>query len=251
MKSETKANIILYACIILLILIGALVATYFFKKAEFMNIIKKINSLNSEQNYVYSVKNKKDLDNSYILKMMNGKYRIYLKDEPGYIEGNDKQNDSIWVLPEKEAYTPIKKEENILKNYPEKVKVKYGLLDIFNKNVFKKANKDGEDVVIFNVKKDGKEKEFIFETKNNTLRSFVLKDDKGNILEEYVYNISLKTLEESDVEPIDRNSYTVRTSENFENLKNEILAEKQKEEDNKDNLTLNKENIEMNEEQDK
>lgn len=241
MKSETKANIILYVCIILLILIGTWIAIYFFKKAEFMNIVKKINGLNSEKNYVYSVKNKNDLNNSYTVKMMDGKYRIYLKDEPGYIEGNEKQNDSIWVLPEKEAYTPVKKEENILKNYPEKFKAKYGLLDIFNKNIFKKDNKDGEDVVIFNVKKDGKEKEFIFETKNNTLRSFVLKDGKGNSLEEYEYNISLKTLEESDVEPIDRNAYTVRTSENFENLKNEVLAEKQKAEDKKDDLTLTEE----------
>lgn len=231
MKSEKKANAILYSIIIVIILIAFYCLTYCFKKVEINKIVKGVNDLKNEKNYSYEVKQGQEIETIYKLKYLNGMYKINSEDQIGYIEGDVNKNDTIWCLPEKEAYTPVKKEDNLLKYYPEKLEFKFGFFDLLKEKKVNKMNLDGEEVVMFKIKDGDNEKQFFVDSKTNRLKKYVEIDKDGKALKEFKYYIEIGKVEEKDLEKIDRNSFTVKTSEDFEVLKNEVLAEKQDKED--------------------
>lgn len=248
---EKKANIILYGVVVLVLVCIITAIAFLYKSIEFKGFKDAVNDFKNKDNLSYVVYEEGELNPIYTLKLLKNKYKVTKKDEPGVIEGDLNKNDTIHFLEEKEAYTPIKNEKDIFKYFPKNIEKKYNILDFFKKDFYKKMNRNGEEVIEF--KQEGKDavEKYIVELKGKTLREYEKKDKNGNVLEKYKYDITLGKVTEDEVESIDRNAYSAKTSEDFEHLKNEIVSEKQKEEkkeNNNENNEKDKKQDETNEE---
>lgn len=242
MKSEKKANIILYIIAIVLILILVLCLVCLNKVSEF-KILVQAGKLANENNYTYKVYEKDGVTPIYTMQYLNKKFKITEKDEPGFVEGDLNKNETIHVIPKDKLYAAIEKKESVLKYFPEFIETKHTFFEIFNKNIEKKTQ-NGEEVIIYTFKDKEKIKTYTIETKGNTLREYKETDlEKKQVFSNYRYEITLKNVEEYDVEPINRNDYEVKTTEDFEEKKNKI-KEEQSNEDEK--ITEEKEEVKDN-----
>lgn len=246
---EKKANVLLYVIIMILLVVIIAAIAFVYKAAEFNRFKEIVNNFKEKENYTYVVYEENKLNPIYSLKYLNKKYRITKEGEPGFIEGDLNKNDAIHFLAEKDAYSPIKKDSNILKYFPEKIEKKYNIKDFFNKEFLQKTKINGEEVVEYKSENKEGTEIYIIATKDNTLRQYEKKDKDGKVIEKKMYKITVGDVKEEDVEPIDRNNFEVKTSEEFEHLKNEIMAERQKEEEKKENEA--KENLTKEQEENK
>ncbi len=233
MKSEKKANIILYLIAVVLILVLVLGLLCINKASEFKMLITA-SKLAKENNYTYKVYEKDSVTPIYTLQFLNKKYRVTEKNEPGFVEGDLNKKEVIHVIPKDKIYAAIDKKEEQLKYFPTFVDKKHTFLDMFKKNVEKKKV-NGEEVIIYTFKDKDKIKTYTIETKGNTLREYKETDLSGKELKCYRYEIILKNVEEYDVEPINRNEFEVKTTEDFEKKKNELQEEIKEQENKKEN----------------
>lgn len=241
---EKKANVLLYVIITLLLVVIIAAIAFVYKAAEFNRFKEIVNKFKEKENYTYVVYEENKLNPIYSLKFLDKKYRITKEGEPGFIEGDLNKNDAIHFLAEKDAYSPIKKDSNILKYFPQNIEKKYNISDFFNKEFLQKTKINGEEVVEYKSENEEGSEIYIIATKDNTLKQYEKKDKDGKVLEKKIYKITIGDVKEEDVEPIDRNNFEVKTSEEFEHLKNEIMAEKEKAEQKKEEAEEVKENEE-------
>lgn len=225
---EKKANVLLYVIITLLLVVIIAAIAFVYKAAEFNRFKEIVNKFKEKENYTYVVYEENKLNPIYSLKYLNKKYRITKEGEPGFIEGDLNKNDAIHFLAEKDAYSPIKKDSNILKYFPKNIEKKYNIVDFFNKEFLQKTKINGEEAVEYKNENEEGTEIYIIATKDNTLKQYEKKDKDGKVIEKKMYKITIGDVKEEDVEPIDRNNFEVKTSEEFEHLKNEIMAEKDK-----------------------